>query len=90
VILWAFAIGSALVAVARILIAFDRDMRPMLGFRWLLYGVVAMIIGGIGSNWGLGGGALLLATVQHLAATISAVNGWMPWRIFFRMLKSGF
>ena len=68
VILWAFAIGSALAAVAGILIAFDTDMRPTMGFNWLLYGVVAMIIGGVGSNWGLVGGALLLATAQHLAA----------------------
>jgi len=68
VILQAFGIGSALVAVAGILIAFDTDMRPTMGFNWLLYGVVAMIIGGVGSNWGLIGGALLLATAQHLAA----------------------
>jgi branched-subunit amino acid ABC-type transport system permease component len=68
VILWAFAIGSALAAVAGILIAFDTDMRPTMGFSWLLYGVVAMIIGGVGSNWGLVGGALLLATAQHFAA----------------------
>ena len=68
VILQAFAIGSALVAVAGILIAFDTDMRPTMGFSWLLYGVVAMIIGGVGSHWGLIGGALLLATSQHIAA----------------------
>lgn len=68
VILWAFGIGSALAAVAGILIAFDTDMTPTMGFSWLLYGVVAMIIGGVGSNWGLAGGALLLATAQHLAA----------------------
>jgi len=68
VILQVFAIGSALVAVAGILIAFDVNMTPTMGFNWLLYGVVAMIIGGIGSHWGLIGGALLLATSQHLAA----------------------
>jgi len=68
VILWAFGIGSALMAVAGILIAFDTDMQPTMGFSWLLYGVVAMIIGGVGSNWGLVGGALLLATAQHLSA----------------------
>jgi branched-subunit amino acid ABC-type transport system permease component len=67
-ILWAFGIGSAMVAVAGILIAYDTDMRPTMGFNWLFYGVVAMILGGIGSNWGLVGGALLLATVQHLTA----------------------
>jgi len=68
VILQAFGIGSALAATAGILIAFDTDMRPTMGFNWLLYGVVAMIIGGVGSNLGLAGGALLLATAQHLAA----------------------
>jgi len=68
VILWAFGIGSAFAAVAGILIAFDTDMRPTMGFNWLLYGVVAMIIGGVGSNLGLVGGALLLAAAQHLAA----------------------
>jgi len=68
VILQAFGIGSALAAVAGILIAYDTDMKPTMGFNWLLYGVVAMIIGGVGSNWGLVGGALLLATAQHLAA----------------------
>jgi branched-subunit amino acid ABC-type transport system permease component len=68
IILWSFGIGSALAAVAGILIAFDTDMTPTMGFNWLLYGVVAMIIGGVGSNWGLVGGALLLATAQHLAA----------------------
>jgi len=68
VLLWAFALGSTLVAVAGILIAFDTHMHPTMGFNWLLYGVVAMIIGGIGSNWGLVGGVLLLATAQQLAA----------------------
>lgn len=67
-IIWAVCIGSALASVAGILIAFDTDMTPTMGFRWLLYGVVAMVIGGVGSIWGLVGGALLLATAQHLAA----------------------
>jgi len=66
VILWAFGIGSALMAVVGVLIAFDTDMRPTMGFSWLVYGVVAMIIGGVGSNLGLIGGALLLVTAQYL------------------------
>ena len=68
VILWSFGIGSALAAVAGILVAFDTDMTPTMGFNLLLYGVVAMIIGGVGSIWGLVGGAFLLATAQHLGA----------------------
>ncbi len=68
VILWSFAIGSALAAIAGILIAFDTDMTPTMGFNLLLYGVVAMIIGGVGSVRGLIGGAFLLAAAQHLGA----------------------
>lgn len=68
VILWSFGIGSALAAVVGILVAFDTDMTPTMGFNLLLYGIVAMIIGGVGSIWGLVGGSLLLATAQHLGA----------------------
>ncbi len=68
IILIAFGIGSALAAVAGILSARDTNMTPTFGFNLLLYGVVAMIIGGVGSTRGLVAGALLVATAQHLAA----------------------
>ncbi|MBC8180528.1 branched-chain amino acid ABC transporter permease [candidate division KSB1 bacterium] len=68
IILWSFVIGSALAAIAGILIALDTDMTPTMGFHIFLYAVVAMIIGGVGSYKGLIGGALLLATAQHLSA----------------------
>lgn len=68
VILWSFIIGSALASIAGILIALDTDMTPTMGFHIFLYAVVAMIIGGVGSYKGLIGGALLLATAQHLSA----------------------
>lgn len=67
-IMWSFAIGTALAACAGILIAADTDMTPTMGFNWLLYAVVAMIIGGMGKTRYLVLGALLLATAQHLAA----------------------
>ena len=68
IIFWIFAIGSVLAAIAGILVAFDTDMTPTMGFNLLLYGIVAMIIGGVGSIWGLVWGSLLLATAQHLGA----------------------
>jgi branched-chain amino acid transport system permease protein len=68
IILIAFGIGSALAAIVGIMSAMDTNMTPIFGFNLLLYGVVAMIIGGIGSTAGLIGGALLVATAQHLAA----------------------
>lgn len=68
IILWVFGIGAGIAAVIGVLVAFDTGMTPTMGFNLLLYGVVVMIIGGVGSMWGLAGGALLLATAQHLGA----------------------
>jgi len=67
-VVWSFVIGSGLAACAGILIAADTDMTPTMGFNWLLYAVVAMIIGGLGKMRYLLLGALLLATAQHLSA----------------------
>lgn len=67
-IAWSVGIGTGLAACAGILIAADIDMTPTMGFNWLLYGVVAMIIGGMGRMRYLLLGTLLLATAQHLSA----------------------
>lgn len=67
-IAWSVGIGTGLAACAGILIAADIDMTPTMGFNWLLYGVVAMIIGGMGRMRYLLLGVLLLATAQHLSA----------------------
>jgi branched-chain amino acid transport system permease protein len=65
VILWAFAIGSALAGVAGILIALDVDMTPTMGMDALMIGVVAVIIGGANSIPGIALGALLLGLAQQ-------------------------
>ncbi|MDC1767426.1 MULTISPECIES: branched-chain amino acid ABC transporter permease [Bacteroides] len=66
--LWVCGISSFLAAIVGILYALDTDMTPVMGFNLLLYGVVAMIIGGTGNSRGLVGGSLLLSAAQHLAA----------------------
>jgi len=66
VILWTFAIGSALAGIAGILVALDVDMTPTMGMNALMMGVVAVIIGGVGSIPGVALGALLLGLAQHL------------------------
>jgi branched-chain amino acid transport system permease protein len=68
IILIAFSIGSALAATAGILSAMDTNMTPTFGFNLLFYGLVAMIIGGVGSTRGLITGSLLVAIAQHLSA----------------------
>jgi branched-chain amino acid transport system permease protein len=76
VILLSFVAGSALGAAAGILAALDTGATPSFGFNLLLYGVVVMIIGGVDSTRGFVGGALLLATVQHLSAYLLDTK-WM-------------
>ncbi len=65
IILFTFAVGSALAAVAAVLVSFDYDITPMMGFNALLMGVVAVIIGGVGSIPGAALGGLMLGLAQH-------------------------
>lgn len=65
-ILYAFAIGSFLAAVAAIMISFDTDMTPTMGFNALVMGVIAVIVGGIGSLPGAALGGLLIGLAQNL------------------------
>lgn len=66
IILISFAIGSALAGIAGILVSLDVDMTPTMGMNALMMGVVAMIVGGVGSIWGIVLGSLLLALAQNL------------------------
>ena len=68
IILSATIVSSVIASVLGILIALDLDMTPTFGFNYYLYGVVAMIIGGVGSYRGLIAGAFLLATAQQITA----------------------
>ena len=65
---WSLAYGTCLAACVGILIAADIDMTPTMGFDWLMYGVVAMIIGGMGKMRYTIFGAFLLAAAQQLSA----------------------
>lgn len=68
IILWAFAVGSALAGLAGILVALDVDMTPTMGMNALMMGIVAVIIGGVNSISGIALGALLLALAQQFGA----------------------
>lgn len=71
-ILYAFAIGSFLAAVAAIMISFDTDMTPTMGFNALVMGVIAVIVGGINSLPGAALGGLFIALAQNLGVY------WLP------------
>lgn len=85
IILISFAIGSALAGIAGILVALDVDMTPTMGMNMLLMGVVVMIIGGVGSIWGIILGSLLLATAQNLAVWYIS-SQWMDATAFIILL----
>jgi branched-chain amino acid transport system permease protein len=71
-ILYAFAIGSFLAAVASIMISFDTDMTPTMGFNALVMGVIAVIVGGINSLPGAALGGLFIGLAQNLGVY------WLP------------
>lgn len=64
VFLVVFAVGSLLAGVAGILIAFDGSINPTMGFDALLMGVVAAIIGGVGSIPGSVAGGFFIGFIQ--------------------------
>jgi len=75
IILTSFAIGSALAGVAGILISFETNIEPTMGFSALLKGIIASIIGGIGSIPGAVLGGFFLGLAENLGIwKISA--GW--------------
>jgi branched-chain amino acid transport system permease protein len=71
-ILYAFMIGSFLAAVASIMISFDTDMSPTMGFNALVMGVIAVIVGGINSLPGAALGGLFIGLAQNLGVY------WLP------------
>lgn len=75
IILTSFAIGSALAGAAGILISFETNIEPTMGFSALLKGVIACIIGGIGNIPGAVLGGFFLGLAENLGIwKISA--GW--------------
>ncbi|MBA7688783.1 High-affinity branched-chain amino acid transport system permease protein LivH [subsurface metagenome] len=75
IILAAFAIGSALAGAAGILISLETNIEPTMGMNAILKGIIASIIGGIGSISGAMFGGLFLGIAENLGIwKISA--GW--------------
>ena len=75
IIMSSFAIGSALAGAAGILISFETNIEPTMGFSALLKGIIASIIGGIGSIPGAVLGGFFLGLAENLGIwKISA--GW--------------
>lgn len=65
IIIIAFAIGSFLAGIAGILISFETNIGPTMGFIAILKGIIASIIGGIGSIPGALLGGLFLGFSEN-------------------------
>lgn len=93
IILAAFAIGSMLAGVAGILVSYETNIEPTMGMNAVLKGIIASIIGGIGSIPGAMFGGLLLGLSENLGIwKISA--GWKDCIAFviliiFLLLRPG-
>lgn len=85
VIMWAFAIASGLAGVAGILIALDVDMTPNMGMNALLMGVVAVIVGGIGSIPGVVIGSLLIGFAENFGSW-KLSSQWQDTVVFLVLL----
>lgn len=66
VILFAFALGSALAGIAGALISLETNIEPTMGMNSILKGIIASIIGGIGSIPGAVLGGFFLGIVENL------------------------
>jgi len=66
IILFSFAIGSALAGLAGILISFETNIEPTMGFNAILKGIIASIVGGIGSIPGAVLGGFFLGLAENL------------------------
>lgn len=60
-----FVIGSAIMGAAGILAGMDTGIQPTMGFALLLKGIIAAIVGGIGSVYGGFLGAILLGFAEN-------------------------
>lgn len=71
-ILLSFAIGSALAGAAGVLIALETNIEPTMGFSAILKGIIASIVGGIGSIPGAMFGGFFIGMAENLGIA------WIP------------
>ncbi len=81
---YVFFIGSAIAGLAGILVGFDTGIEPTMGFSLLLKGVIASIVGGVGSLYGGVLGAFLLGFVENFG--IWKISGEWKDAIAFGLL----
>ena len=75
VVLWTWAIGGAMAAIAGVLLGIVQVIRPAMGFNVLLFLFAAVIIGGLGSPYGAMLGGLIVGIAGDLSTAFLAWLG---------------
>lgn len=75
IIFYSFAIGSILAGAAGILISYETSIQPTMGLTAILKGIIASIIGGIGSIPGAMLGGFLLGIAENVGI-YKISSGW--------------
>lgn len=77
IIVWTWAIGGALMAVAGVLLALQANLKPELGFQLLLPLFAAAILGGLGKPQGAFIGAMVVGVTQEVSVEFFSA-GYKP------------
>lgn len=81
------AMASILGAIAGILVGYDTDLVPSMGFSALLMASAAMLLGGLDNVWGSLFGGFAIGAIQHGSA-IFLPTQWQDTTIFLVMIAS--
>jgi len=78
----AFVVGSILAGAAGILISLETNIEPTMGFNAVLKGIIAAIVGGIGSIPGALLGGMFLGIVETRYARQPQRTAGQPYPVF--------
>ena len=85
----AMALSLAIVAVAGVLLAVRTNFDPSIGPARLIFGVEAVIIGGLGSMWGTLVGGVILGVAQAVGAQLDPGWNLLAGHIAFLVVRAG-
>lgn len=65
--LFVFALASAIAGICGVFVAYETNLQPLMGSNYMMKGLAAMIVGGLGSLWGTVVASYLLGAIETFA-----------------------